>query len=120
MPFFQEPPSAGDPYAADDALRSYLDRALPEEVRREVEPELAAMGALSAGPLRELWLRGRDAEPRLTTSSAGGERVDAIELTALWRWDSAGPHTEDAECLLRWRRVRRPGRSRRRRWCTSR
>jgi alkylation response protein AidB-like acyl-CoA dehydrogenase len=85
MPFFQEPPSPGDPYATDDALRSYLDRALPEEVRREVEPELAAMGALGAGPLRELWLRGRDAEPRLTSWNAWGERIDAIELTALWQ-----------------------------------
>jgi alkylation response protein AidB-like acyl-CoA dehydrogenase len=85
MPFFQEPPSSGDPYATDDALRSYLDRALPEDVRRDVEPELVAMGALSAGPLRELWQRGRDAEPRLVTWNAWGERVDALELTPLWQ-----------------------------------
>src|SRR5579859_1629084 len=85
MPFLQEPPSAGDPYAGDRALRSCLARILPRDVHAAIEPELRAMGELAGGRLRALQERHRDAEPRLTNWDPWGDRVDTIELTPLWQ-----------------------------------
>jgi alkylation response protein AidB-like acyl-CoA dehydrogenase len=85
VPFHQDPPGAGNPYTTDRPLRSYLARALPPEVLRDVEPELAAMGELSAGPLAALRAAGRGDQPKLTAWDAWGHRVDAIEVTPLWR-----------------------------------
>jgi alkylation response protein AidB-like acyl-CoA dehydrogenase len=83
--FTQKPPRLGNQYDEDRVLRSYLRRALPREVLAEVEPELREMGELAAGELLALQAADRPHEPRLTRWSAWGERIDAIELTPLWR-----------------------------------
>jgi alkylation response protein AidB-like acyl-CoA dehydrogenase len=85
MPFFQDPPHLGDTYAADPLLREHLARTLPPEALREVEPELAHLGALAGGPLLDLQAADRLAEPRLVQWDPWGRRVDRIELTPLWR-----------------------------------
>ncbi len=54
MAFFQTPPVLGNQYTSDHALRSYLSRALPPDVMREIEPELDEMGELAGGFFREL------------------------------------------------------------------
>ncbi len=46
MPFRQEPPRLGNQYETDRALRSYLKRALPQDVLEEIEPELLELGEL--------------------------------------------------------------------------
>ena len=85
MTFCQQPPALGNQYEDDRVLRSYLRRALPPEVLREVEPSLAEMGRLAGGDLYRLQLADRLNEPRLTQWDAWGNRVDQIELTPLWR-----------------------------------
>ena len=85
MPFFQPPPSLGDQYASDRFLRTYLKRSVPADVLREIEPSLAAMGALAGEALHQLAQIDRLSEPKLTQWDAWGNRVDTIELTALWR-----------------------------------
>ena len=85
MPFFQAEPTLGNQFTADRALRRYLERALPEDVRRDIEPSLEAMGELAGGPLRAMLAAGRLDEPKLTQWDAWGKRIDAIELTALWK-----------------------------------
>jgi alkylation response protein AidB-like acyl-CoA dehydrogenase len=84
MAFFQTPPALGNQYTTDRALRSYLERALPDDVRRAIEPELAEMGELSGGYFYELDRKWRTAEPKLVHWDAWGNRVDAIEVTPLW------------------------------------
>ena len=84
-PFTQSPPRLGDQWDDDAFLRDYLARVLPPEVRRDVEPDLAALGALSGGALYDLQLQDRLSEPRLTQWDAWGNRVDRIELTPLWQ-----------------------------------
>jgi acyl-CoA dehydrogenase len=83
--FFQEPPSLGNEYSTNRLLRSYLQRTLPADVHREVEPELAEMGELSGGPLFTLQQEQRGAEPTLHSWDAWGRRVDRIEITPLWK-----------------------------------
>jgi alkylation response protein AidB-like acyl-CoA dehydrogenase len=85
MAFFQDPPDIGDPYTTDRALKSYLARALPDDVRRAVEPELEAMGELAGGALKRLQCEYRGTVPTLTQWDAWGHRVDAIEITPLWK-----------------------------------
>jgi acyl-CoA dehydrogenase len=85
MPFLQDPPRLGNQYDDDAALRSYLRHRLPADVLAEIDPELRELGALSGGRLHRLQLADRLNEPRLTQWSAWGERVDEIELTAVWR-----------------------------------
>ena len=84
MPFFQEPPTLGNPYSSDRLLRSYLRRTLPDDVLRSIEPELIEMGELSVGPLFALQQKYRTAEPRLSSWDAWGHRLDAIEVTPVW------------------------------------
>lgn len=84
MPFTQTPPSLGNQYDHDLALRSLLARLLPPEVLGDVERELWEMGALSAELYPEQ-LADRPNEPRLVQWDAWGNRVDRIELTPLWR-----------------------------------
>lgn len=85
MTFIQPPPELGNQYRDDDALRSCLARALPAAVLADVEPELDAMGELAGGELYRFQLADRGNEPRLTQWDAWGNRVDAIEVSPLWR-----------------------------------
>src|ERR1019366_8808770 len=85
MPFFQEPPTLGNQYTSDRPLRAYLERTLPDDVRREIEPELSEMGELSGGRMFELDRKHRGTEPKLTQWDAWGHRVDTIELTPVWQ-----------------------------------
>src|SRR5215207_9808134 len=85
MPFRQEPPRLGNQYETDRALRSYLRRALPQDMIEEVEPGLSELGELAGGELYRAQLADRLNEPRLTQWDAWGERVDRIEVSPLWR-----------------------------------
>ena len=85
MDFFQEPPRLGNQYDGDRLLRSWLERTLPEPVRRAVEPELREMGELAATTLLDLSLRGRRDEPELVPYDAWGRRVDEIRVPEAWR-----------------------------------
>ena len=85
MGFVQTPPALGNQYADDRVLRSCLARVLPPEMRAAIEPELAELGELAGGRLYRLQLEDRLAEPRLVQWDAWGNRVDAIEVTAVWR-----------------------------------
>lgn len=75
----QPPPELGNQYDDDRVLTAYLRRALPAEVRAEIEPELRSMGELAGGELYRESLADRLNEPRLTRWSAWGERIDEIK-----------------------------------------
>jgi alkylation response protein AidB-like acyl-CoA dehydrogenase len=84
MPFFQDPPRLGHPLHDDRVLRSYLSRALPDEVRWDALGELESLGNLIRDELRPLQIEDRANEPRLVQWDAWGKRVDRIELTRTW------------------------------------
>ena len=85
MAFYQDPPRLGNQYEEDRVLRSYLSRALPPDVRAAIAPSLSELGALAGGPLYRMQLEDRRNEPVLTQWDAWGHRVDAIEVTRLWK-----------------------------------
>jgi alkylation response protein AidB-like acyl-CoA dehydrogenase len=85
MAFIQAPPELGNQYRRDRALRSNLARALPADVRAEIDAGLDEMGERAGGELYRAQLADRQAEPVLTHWDAWGNRVDRIEVTPLWR-----------------------------------
>jgi len=85
MDFFQDPPRLGNQYDADLLLRSWLERTLPEPVRKAIEPELREMGELAASTLLELSMRGRRDEPQLVPYDPWGRRIDEIRVPEAWR-----------------------------------
>src|SRR5262249_38240589 len=66
-------------------LREYLDRALPPDVRREIEPELMTLGELAVTVLLERQIADRKNEPELVQWSPWGRRIDDIKITEVWR-----------------------------------
>jgi len=85
MPFVQESPRLENQFDADALLKEYLERVVPVDVRRDIEPELRAMGELAAGPLFELIQRTRRDEPELIQFDAWGRRVDEIRVPEAWK-----------------------------------
>lgn len=85
MGFFQTPPVLDNQYDDDRVLRSYLERAVPDEARHEIADDLQQMGELAATELYQLQQRDRLNEPRLRQWDAWGHRVDEIELTDVWK-----------------------------------
>jgi len=85
MSFFQDPPRLGNTYDADPLLREALARLMPAPALLSVEPELRYLGELAGGRLAQLQQDDRPNEPRLTQWDAWGRRVDAIEISPLWR-----------------------------------
>jgi acyl-CoA dehydrogenase len=83
--FIQSAPRLGNQYRDDGFLRGYLRRKLPDEVFRQIEPELQEMGELAAGELYDLQLQDRLNEPRLVQWDAWGNRIDRIAVTPLWQ-----------------------------------
>ncbi len=85
MPFNQPPPTLGNQYSDDRVLRAFLARALPAAVLADIEPALLRMGELAGGELYRFQLEDRLNEPRHTPWDAWGNRIDAIEVSPLWR-----------------------------------
>jgi len=85
MPFFQESPQLNNQFDDDALLREYLERALPEEVFRDVLPEMQAMGELACGALFDLAQRARSEEPKLVHYDPWGRRIDEIRVPDAWK-----------------------------------
>jgi putative acyl-CoA dehydrogenase len=83
--FFQDAPRLGNQFAGDHVLRSYLRRALPDDVREAIEPGLHALGARAAGEMLELADVAEADPPRHVPYDAWGRRVDHIETSSAWR-----------------------------------
>jgi acyl-CoA dehydrogenase len=81
----QQAPELGNQYEDDRLLRSYLRRVLPQDVLEDIEPSLFELGRLAGGELYEMQLDNRLDEPKLVQWDAWGNRVDQIEITALWQ-----------------------------------
>jgi alkylation response protein AidB-like acyl-CoA dehydrogenase len=85
MPFFQDPPRPAHGWDGDPLLREHVARALPPDARPAVEEELRHLGGLAAGALYDQQLAERQVEPRHVPFDPWGRRIDALELTPLWR-----------------------------------
>ena len=85
MTFFQAPPSLGNQFTDDPFLQSYLSRALPKDMRREIDAEMSDLGERAGGDLYASLLAGHADEPTLVQWDAWGKRVDRIELTPHWK-----------------------------------
>lgn len=85
MAFLQAPPELGNQYDEDQLLKDYLTRTLPADQMADLEPALRDLGGRAGGELFDLQLADQRSEPVLTQWDPWGNRVDRIELTAVWR-----------------------------------
>ena len=85
MAFNQPAPQLANQYTTDRVLRSYLARALPAPMLKEIERELIELGALAGGELYRLQIADRLNEPVHTPWDAWGNRIDHIEVSPLWK-----------------------------------
>lgn len=83
--FIQEAPQPRHGISEDWLLRSYVRYRLPSAVRDAIAPQLDELGILAAGSLWDFQCRDRLNVPVLTPFDPWGKRIDAIELTPLWR-----------------------------------
>ena len=83
MSFFQDPPELTNTYQTDHVLQGHLRRTLPAEVLCDIEPELQEMGRLAV-ELHTQQLANRHDEPRLHAWDAWGNRIDRVDVSALW------------------------------------
>ena len=79
MAFFQDPPRLGNQFDDDPLLPSWIARFVPA-----VTDDLRAIGDLSVAMYGKQ-LADLDNEPRLVQWDAWGNRVDRIEVTAVWQ-----------------------------------
>jgi acyl-CoA dehydrogenase len=78
MAFFQDPPRLANQFDDDPMLPSWIARFVPT-----VAAELRAVGEISVDMYGKQ-LADLDNEPRLVQWDAWGNRVDRIEVTAVW------------------------------------
>ena len=83
--FVQESPRLTNTYASDGLLETYLQWKLGPELLAALDRELLELGELAAGTLFELQRTDRRNEPTFTQWDPWGNRIDRIEVTALWR-----------------------------------
>lgn len=83
--FVQSAPQLGHCFKSDRVLQSWLRRHLPEPLLAQETPWLNHLGELAGGELFALQQSDRLSEPRLTHYDPWGQRIDRIELTALWQ-----------------------------------
>ena len=85
MIFLQTPPTLGNQYDDDALLQEYLQRTLPADFLASQIAEYRELGELGGGELYREMLADRLNEPVLTPWDAWGNRIDAIELSPLWK-----------------------------------
>jgi alkylation response protein AidB-like acyl-CoA dehydrogenase len=83
--FYQDAPRLGNQYLDDRVLRSYLRRALPPEVRREIEPGLHRLGERVATDILALGDAAEQSPPRHVPYDPWGRRIDRLETSDAWR-----------------------------------
>ncbi|HVV88000.1 MAG TPA: acyl-CoA dehydrogenase family protein [Kofleriaceae bacterium] len=85
MAFFQDPPRLGDTFASDPMLAAHLTRSLAPDALAAVAAELTELGDLAGGRFYHLQQADRLNEPVLTAWDPWGRRIDAIEVSPLWK-----------------------------------
>jgi putative acyl-CoA dehydrogenase len=83
--FYQEGPQLGNQYTGDRLLRQTLQRMMPPDVLRDIEPDLQHFGERV---ITDVAAFGRDAlanEPTLTPFDPWGRRIDEIHVAQGWR-----------------------------------
>ena len=82
--FFQAGPELGNQYRDDQVLRTWLERRMPQEMRRSIEPGLEALGARAAGEMLALTASAEAQPPQHVPYDAWGRRMDRIQVSDAW------------------------------------
>ena len=82
--FFQSPPELANQYDSDRVLRTYLERVLPVEILREIEPDLRRIGERTVTDIYRLGQEAEASPPLLISVDPWGQRIDSIKVSYAW------------------------------------
>lgn len=85
MEFIQAGPSLENTYIQDPFLQSYLQRVLPVDILKRIEPGLISLGFRSAHEILELGYQAEAEIPQHVSFDAWGKRVDQIKVADAWK-----------------------------------
>src|SRR5262245_49591011 len=83
--FHQDGPRLSNTFLADRALAETLERLLPEDLHKRLEPEWRGLGEEAAGPLADAARRAQADPPRHVPYDAWGRRIDEVVVSPAWR-----------------------------------
>ena len=83
--FVQDEPHHENPYTGDAFLNRALQRIMPENVYRDVEPDLVQFGDRVRTEAWRLGLQCEEEPPSLRPSDAWGRRIDELVTSAAWK-----------------------------------
>lgn len=83
--FIQAGPGLGNQYDDDKMLQSYLQRLIPAEIFREIEPDLRNMGERAVSDILEMGLDAEANQPQLIQYDPWGKRIDHIKVARGWQ-----------------------------------
>ncbi|KAK3233439.1 protein kinase super protein [Cymbomonas tetramitiformis] len=81
----QEPPSLGNQYTDDTALRDILRTVVPSEDLERFEPDLERFGWRVVTEVKDLGQRAEREPPRLESYDAWGSRIDKVVTSTAWK-----------------------------------
>lgn len=84
LSFFQAAPRLENTFSDDTLIRSVLRRCLGDDVYREIEPGLTALGRRAATDLAQLARQAEAHPPRHVPFDPWGQRIDEIEVSPAW------------------------------------
>lgn len=83
--FIQDGPSLKNQYSDDTLLRTYLQRVLPEEMLKEIEPGLEKLGQRAIEEILRLGNAAEAQQPKHVPYDPWGQRIDHIEVSDAWQ-----------------------------------
>jgi putative acyl-CoA dehydrogenase len=84
MDFYQTAPQLSNQYEDDRTLKSFLKRALPQNVFEEIEKDLHHFGERVATDILKLGEEAEKCEPVHIPYSPWGKRIDEIQVSEAW------------------------------------
>lgn len=84
MDFYQTAPQLYNQYDDDRTLKSFLKRALPQKILKEIEEDLHQFGERVSTDILRLGEEAEKFEPVHIPYSPWGKRIDKIEVSEAW------------------------------------
>lgn len=84
MDFYQEPPKLRNTFESDPLLKSHLQKLIPSQDYKKVEPHLKECGELAVTKWLELSRAAESHPPRHVAFDPWGKRIDKIESSQAW------------------------------------
>lgn len=84
MDFYQTAPELKNQFEDDRTLREFLEKEIPQEILKKIEPDLRAFGERVATDILLLQNEAEENPPRHIPYDPWGKRIDEIKVSGAW------------------------------------